>query len=370
MGIADEVKGKLRQTPTGVFVGSIIASGEAEIGFQQVSELSHFAGVDYVGPLPADVQQFTTFSSGIMAGAKEAEAAKALVKFMTAPAAAAAYQEARHGARADLGIHQEDLDMRVWSSSAGAIALAVMAALISVFPAAQAQTADTVLVNGKVVTVDDRFSIAQALAISGGRIVKVGTTAEIEVLKGPQTRVIDLAGRTVIPGLIDNHAHWVRAAEHDELRFDGVTSRQQALKMLAERVSKTPAGGWIVVLGGWSEEQFTDEPKGFALEELDRIAPNNPVVLQAVYNHSYLNTAALVAAKIDAGTAGPAKRQDREGRQRQSDRLGARRRRRRLRRGADSACRTRRRGSRIPASSWPISTRWGSRRGSTPAGAA
>jgi molybdate transport system substrate-binding protein len=93
MGIADEVKGKLRQTPTGVFVGSIIASGEAEIGFQQVSELSHFAGVDYVGPLPADVQQFTTFASGIMAGAKEAEAAKALVKFVTAPAAAAAYKK-------------------------------------------------------------------------------------------------------------------------------------------------------------------------------------------------------------------------------------------------------------------------------------
>ena len=93
MGIADEIKGKLKQTPTGVFVGSIIASGEAEIGFQQVSELSHFAGVDYVGPLPADVQQFTTFSSGIMAGAKEAEAAKALVKFVTAPAAAAAFKK-------------------------------------------------------------------------------------------------------------------------------------------------------------------------------------------------------------------------------------------------------------------------------------
>jgi molybdate transport system substrate-binding protein len=69
LGIADQVKGKLKQTPTGVFVGSIIANGEAEIGFQQVSELSHFAGVDYVGPLPADVQQFTMFSSGIIVGA-------------------------------------------------------------------------------------------------------------------------------------------------------------------------------------------------------------------------------------------------------------------------------------------------------------
>jgi len=93
MGVADEIKGKLKQTPTGVFVGSIIASGEAEIGFQQVSELSHFAGVDYVGPLPADVQQFTMFASGIVAGTKEAEAAKALVKFITAPAAAAAFKK-------------------------------------------------------------------------------------------------------------------------------------------------------------------------------------------------------------------------------------------------------------------------------------
>ena len=93
MGIADEVKPKLKQTPTGVFVGSIIASGEAEIGFQQVSELSHFAGVDYVGPLPADVQYITVFASGIATGAKEADAAKALVKFITAPTAAPAFKK-------------------------------------------------------------------------------------------------------------------------------------------------------------------------------------------------------------------------------------------------------------------------------------
>jgi predicted amidohydrolase YtcJ len=182
------------------------------------------------------------------------------------------------------------------------LALAILAATPF---AAAAQAPDVVLVNGKVVTVDDRFTIAQALAIKGGRILKVGTSAEIDALKGASTRTIDLGGRTVIPGLIDNHAHWVRAAEHDELRFDGVTSRRQALEMLAERVRKTPAGAWIVVLGGWSEEQFTDDPRGFPLEELDRIAPNNPVVLQAIYNHSYLNSVALVAEKIDASTADP-----------------------------------------------------------------
>jgi molybdate transport system substrate-binding protein len=93
LGIADEVKPKLKQTPTGVFVGSIIASGEVEIGFQQVSELSHFAGVHYIGPLPADVQYVTVFASGIATGTKEADAAKALVKFITAPAAAAAFKK-------------------------------------------------------------------------------------------------------------------------------------------------------------------------------------------------------------------------------------------------------------------------------------
>jgi predicted amidohydrolase YtcJ len=190
-------------------------------------------------------------------------------------------------------------------SSFGRAILLVLALVAAAAGPASAQAPDTVLVNGKIVTVDDRFTIAQALAIKGERILKVGTTAEVEALRGPQTRVIDLAGRTVIPGLIDNHAHWVRAAEHDELRFDGVTSRQQALKMLADRVHSVPAGEWIVVLGGWSEEQFSDEPRGFSLEELDRIAPNNPVVLQAVYNHSYLNSVALIAAKIDAGTPDP-----------------------------------------------------------------
>ena len=93
LGVADQVKGKLKQTPSGVFVGSIIANREVEIGFQQVSELGNFPGVDYVGPLPADVQQTTVFSSGIVAAAKEPEAAKALVKFLTTPAAGAAFKK-------------------------------------------------------------------------------------------------------------------------------------------------------------------------------------------------------------------------------------------------------------------------------------
>ena len=143
--------------------------------------------------------------------------------------------------------------------------------------------------NGKIITVDDRFTIAEAIAIRGQRFLAVGPTSELAKFKGPQTQVIDLKGLTVIPGLIDNHAHWIRAAEHNELRWDGVTTRTRALQLLENRVRDAPPSEWIAVLGGWSEEQFTDEPRGFSRDELDRIAPSNPVVVQSVYNHSYLN---------------------------------------------------------------------------------
>src|SRR6185436_5055561 len=163
---------------------------------------------------------------------------------------------------------------------------------IAISPPRVSEQPDLILKNGKVVTVDDRFSIVQALAIKGDRIIAIGRSAEIAKLEGSGTKTIDLAGRTVIPGLIDNHAHWVRAAEHDELRFDGITSRKQALAMLGERVRNAKPGEWIATLGGWSEEQFVDDARGFPREELDRIAPTNPVVIQAIYRHSYLNTAA------------------------------------------------------------------------------
>ena len=74
-----------------MFVGGLVASGEAEIGFQQVSELAHFPGVDFVGPLPADIQEITVFSAGLQVGAKETEPAKAWLKFLTAPEHAAAF---------------------------------------------------------------------------------------------------------------------------------------------------------------------------------------------------------------------------------------------------------------------------------------
>jgi molybdate transport system substrate-binding protein len=88
MGIAGQLKDRIKQPPSGVAIGSLLAKGEVEIGFQQVSELIHYPGISYVGPLPAAVQQITVFSSGIPSAAKQTDAAKALVKFLTAPAAA------------------------------------------------------------------------------------------------------------------------------------------------------------------------------------------------------------------------------------------------------------------------------------------
>ena len=88
MGIADQIKSKLKQVPSGARIGSIITSDEAEIGFQQISELIHAPGVDYVGPLPADVQKITVYSAGIHSGATQPKAAKELVKGLTGPVAA------------------------------------------------------------------------------------------------------------------------------------------------------------------------------------------------------------------------------------------------------------------------------------------
>jgi len=171
-----------------------------------------------------------------------------------------------------------------------------------------AQSADTILINGKIVTVDDQFRTVQAVAIQGDRIVAIGGNDEVQKLKGPATRLIDVKGRTVIPGLIDNHAHYMRAAEywHREVRLDGVTSRKLALDLMREKVRESKPGEWVMVLGGWSEEQFTDEARGFSRKELDEVAPENPLALQLFYFRVYANSPALKAMGIEASSPEPA----------------------------------------------------------------
>lgn len=162
---------------------------------------------------------------------------------------------------------------------------------------AAAAAPDSILVNGKIVTVDDAFSIVQAVAVSGGRILAVGSDGEIRALAGPGTRVFDLKGRTVIPGLIDNHNHMIRATEYwaSEARLDGVASRAEALEIVAGRAATLGAGEWLFTLGGWNESQFIGERGSFTLAELDALAPANPVFLQVQYDHALVNSAWLRA---------------------------------------------------------------------------
>ncbi len=160
---------------------------------------------------------------------------------------------------------------------------------------------DLVLLNGKVVTVDGQFSVAEAVAVKGMRIVAVGKTADIRSAAGTHTRVIDLGGRTVIPGLIDNHTHAIRAAERwsQEARIDGVTSRQQALNIISSKARAARPGEWVLVLGGWTEDQFVDGKGGFTRAELDAAAPDNPVFAQVLFARGYANSLALKAAGLD-----------------------------------------------------------------------
>src|SRR5882672_10248896 len=172
---------------------------------------------------------------------------------------------------------------------------------------AQQQAADLVLSNGKIITDADRFTIAQAVAIAGDRIVAVGTNQEITRLAGPSTRRIDVMGRSVTPGLIDNHLHLLRAGNTwlQELRFDGIESRKKAIEMLRARAKAAGPGGWVFNIGGWAHQQFTDDPKPFTREELDQIAPDNPVGLQESYYQVFLNSKALSAFGIEAGKPDP-----------------------------------------------------------------
>jgi predicted amidohydrolase YtcJ len=190
--------------------------------------------------------------------------------------------------------------MTRWTSKL-AIAGVLQAMTIATFMRAQQPAPDLILSNGKIVTVDERFSIAQAVAVRGDRIVAVGANADISRLSGSGTRRIDLRGRTVIPGLIDNHMHLLRAGTtwQWEVRWDGIGSRKEALDLLRARAKAVKPGEWVYNLGGWTVDQFSDDKRPFTREELDEIAPDNPVLLQASYYETYLNSRGLRALGID-----------------------------------------------------------------------
>jgi predicted amidohydrolase YtcJ len=166
---------------------------------------------------------------------------------------------------------------------------------------ARAQNADTILVNGKVLTVDTQFSTHEAIAIRDGKITAVGSNSDIRKQAGRQTRVIDLQGRTVIPGLIDSHIHAIRAGQTftTEVNWVGATSLAEALNRIHEASLTKKPGSWLIVAGGWNAEQFKEKRRP-TQADLVAAAPNNPVYVQLNYDWEVMTPAGFAAMGISS----------------------------------------------------------------------
>lgn len=166
--------------------------------------------------------------------------------------------------------------------------------------------ADTILMNGRIATLDPARPQATAVAIKGGVFKGVGGDQEVMRLRADGTQVIDLAKKTVIPGLNDSHTHVIRGGLHYnmELRWEGVPSITGALRMLKAQADRTPAPQWVRVVGGWSEFQFA-ERRMPTLSEINAAAPDTPVFILHLYDRALLNAAALRAVGITKDSPDP-----------------------------------------------------------------
>jgi predicted amidohydrolase YtcJ len=182
--------------------------------------------------------------------------------------------------------------------------------LAGISPAAAQQAdlnaPDLVVINGKILTMDGQSSVAEALAVRDGKILATGSNVSIKSLAGAQTRIIDVSGKTVIPGLIDTHSHFKAAGMGDYVvtmgRAKTVAEALDAIKTFAAR--KKP-GEWIVG-GAWHPPSQLAEKRYLTRQEIDSVAPDNPVYLRTVGHFSMANSAALQVAGIDKATPNPA----------------------------------------------------------------
>lgn len=153
---------------------------------------------------------------------------------------------------------------------------------------------DLILHSGLITTLDRANPTASAVAVKDGEFVAVGHERDVAPLAGPQTKLIDLKGRRILPGLIDNHLHIIRGGLNFnmELRWDGVRSLADAMNMLKRQVAVTPPPQWVRVVGGFTEHQFV-EKRLPTIEELNAVAPDTPVFILHLYDRAFLNAAAL-----------------------------------------------------------------------------
>ncbi|MEX0142948.1 amidohydrolase [Massilia sp. LMS1-1-1.1] len=166
--------------------------------------------------------------------------------------------------------------------------------------------APLILLNGCFHTVDKSCPQASAVAIADGKFLAVGDADDVMRHRTPDSRVIDLGGRTVIPGLNDSHLHLIRGGLNYnlELRWEGVPSLADALRMLKEQALRTPNPQWVRVVGGWNEFQFA-EKRMPTLDEINAAAPDTPVFILHLYDRALLNRAALRVVGYDKNTPNP-----------------------------------------------------------------
>jgi predicted amidohydrolase YtcJ len=154
----------------------------------------------------------------------------------------------------------------------------------------RAEPADILLVNGRIITLDGISSIDEALAIKADRVVATGSGEQIRKLAGSATKVIDLSGRTVIPGLIDSHIHSIRAGFRysNEVHWDGATSSAEALDRLRLAAIQAKPGAWLIVAGGWTPRQFTESWRP-AEAEIAAVTHGHPIYIQLFYGSVLIN---------------------------------------------------------------------------------
>ncbi|WP_114191870.1 amidohydrolase [Edaphovirga cremea] len=166
--------------------------------------------------------------------------------------------------------------------------------------------ASLILTNGKFHTLDSEQPLAEAVAIKDGKLLAVGSTAEVMTHANEQTELIDLNDHTVIPGLNDSHLHLIRGGLNYnlELRWEGVPSLADALRMLKDQADRTPHPQWVRVVGGWSEFQFA-ERRMPTLDEINAVSPDVPVFVLHLYDRALLNRAALKVVGYTKDTPNP-----------------------------------------------------------------
>src|SRR5687768_832787 len=173
----------------------------------------------------------------------------------------------------------------------GSVSAAALSGCSTLMPA---QPADTLIVNGRISTLDPKNPNAEAIAIRGERILAVGNPGELEKYRGPNTRMIDAGRRVIVPGLNDAHTHFIRGGltYTNEVRWDGVPSLAEGMRRVREQARRTPAPHWVQVIGGWTWAQFS-EKRFPTLDEINAATGDTPCMIMHLYDRAWLNRSAI-----------------------------------------------------------------------------